>query len=170
MYDFSLPSEFERMYEDYFSKIYQHVFYRVLHKQDCEDLVSEIFLKVARNIFRFNPQEASFNTWIFAIARNTLIDHFRRRSNVVSLEHCDGLIWVDFEEQYASIVGEDRRMLYQALRQLDHRTRQILSLKYFAELNNREISRLINVNESTVSTLFLRGKKKMRELIDEKIS
>ena len=170
MYDFSLPSEFGRMYEDYFSKIYQHVFYRVLHKQDCEDLVSEIFLKVARNIFRFNPQEASFNTWIYTIARNTLIDYFRKRRNVVSLEHCDELIWVDFDEQYASIVGEDRRMLYQALRQLDHRSRQILSLKYFAGLNNREISRLINLNESTVSTIFLRSKRKMRELIDEKIS
>lgn len=169
MYDFSLPSEFERMYEDYFPRIYQHVFYRLLHKQDCEDLVSEIFLKVARNIFRFDAQEASFNTWIFTIARNTLIDSFRKRSNNISLDHCDALIGVDFDEQYAAIVGEDRKIVYKALMQLDDRSRQILSLKYFAELNNREISRLISVNESTVSTLCLRGKRKMRELLDEKV-
>jgi RNA polymerase sigma-70 factor (ECF subfamily) len=114
-------------------------------------------------------QEDSFNTWIFTIARNTLIDFFRKRSNNVSLDHCDALIWVDFEEQYAAIVGEDRRIVFKALRQLDDRSRQILSLKYFAELNNREISKLISVNESTVSTLCLRGKKKMKELLVEKV-
>ena len=75
VYDFTLPSDFERMYEDYF-KVYNFIFYRLLHKQDTEDLVSEVFLKVARNIFSFNAQKASFNTWIFTIARNTLTDYF----------------------------------------------------------------------------------------------
>lgn len=170
MYDFTLPSDFERMYEDYFPKIYNYVFYRLLHKQDTEDLVSEIFLKVARNLLSFNAQKANFNTWIFTIARNTLIDHFRRRKTTVSLDDSDvDLTGADYAEQYETIVDDERKLVYQALMRLDGRSRQILALKYFGELSNREISKLTGINESTVSTIALRSKQKMREYLLENV-
>lgn len=168
MYNFTLPSDFERMYEDYFPKVYNYIFYRLLHKQDTEDLVSEVFLKVARNIKSFNEQKATFGTWIFTIARNTLTDHFRRRKSTVSLDDCDiGLTGTDYHEQYEIIEDDERRSVYQALMQLDARSRQILALKYLAELNNREISKLTGINESTVSTIALRAREKMRAYLLE---
>lgn len=170
MYDFTLPSEFERMYTDYFPRIYNFIFYRLLHKQDTEDLVSEVFLKVARNIFSFDAQKASFSTWIFTIARNTLTDYFRRRKSTVSLDDCDvDLTMVDYTEQYEALESDERRSVYQALMQLDARSRQILALKYLAELSNREISKLIGINESTVSTIALRARQKMRKYLLENV-
>jgi len=168
MYDFTLASDFERMYEDYFPKIYNFIFYRLLHKQDTEDLVSEIFLKVARNIFSFNAQKASFNTWIFTIARNTLTDYFRRHKKTVSLDDVDfDLTGVDYTAQYESIEDEELKSVYQTLTRLDDRSRQILALKYFAELSNREISKLTGINESTVSTICSRGREKLRQFLQE---
>ncbi|MGE5544517.1 MAG: RNA polymerase sigma factor, partial [Bacillota bacterium] len=170
MYDFTLPSEFERMYEDYFPKVYNFIFYRLLHKQDTEDLVSEVFLKVARNIFSYNPQKAKFNTWIFTIARNTLTDYFRRRQRTVPLDECDAeLTRIDYAEQYEAIEDDERRMVYQALMRLDSSSRQVLALKYFGELSNREISKLTGINESTVSTIALRSRQKMREYLLENV-
>jgi RNA polymerase sigma-70 factor (ECF subfamily) len=170
MYDFTLPSDFERMYEDYFPKVYNFIFYRLLHKQDSEDLVSEVFLKVARNIFTFDAQKASLNTWIFTIARNTLTDYFRRRKTNASLDNCgDAFLGIDFAEQFEAIENDNRKSVYKALMQLDDRSRQIMALKYFAELNNREISRLTGINESTVSTICLRGREKMRKYLLENV-
>jgi RNA polymerase sigma-70 factor (ECF subfamily) len=171
VYDFTLPSDFERMYEDYFPKVYNFIFYRLLHKQDTEDLVSEVFLKVARNIFSFNAQKASFNTWIFTIARNTLTDYFRRRKNTLSLDECEfAFTGADYAEQYDMIEDDDRKAVYQALMRLDGRSRQVLALKYFGELSNREISKLTGINESTVSTIALRGRQKMREYLLESVN
>ncbi|WHH58792.1 RNA polymerase sigma factor [Petroclostridium sp. X23] len=167
MCDFKNFSDFEKMYEEYFPKIYNYIFFRLLNKEQTEDLVSEIFLKVTQKIFSFDASKASFNTWIFVIAKNTLTDYFRRQKKCVSLDDSTNsvLITVDFEEQYKEIVNEDRKILYKALSQLDDRTRQVLYLKYFGELNNREISKVTGINESTVSTIFVRGKKKMKELL-----
>ncbi len=167
MYDFTLPSEFEQMYTDYFPKVYNYMFYRLLHKQDSEDLVSEVFLKVARNICRFDAQKASFSTWIFTIARNTLIDHLRRRKINLSLDDCAETMAVDSAEQYEAIENGERKLVYRALMRLDDRSRHILALKYFAELNNRAIARLTGVNESTVSTIYLRARAKIRKFLAE---
>ncbi len=108
--------------------------------------------------------------WIFTIARNTLIDHFRRRKTTVSLDDSDvDLTGADYAEQYETIVDDERKLVYQALMRLDGRSRQILALKYFGELSNREISKLTGINESTVSTIALRSKQKMREYLLENV-
>jgi len=51
---------------------------RLTNKNDASDLVQEIFIKAWKNIRRFNPLQASFKTWIFTIARNTITDFFRK--------------------------------------------------------------------------------------------
>ena len=68
------------------------------------------------------------------------------------------------------IEDDDRKAVYQALMRLDGRSRQVLALKYFGELSNREISKLTGINESTVSTIALRGRQKMREYLLESVN
>lgn len=167
MYDFSVSSELARMYENYFSKIYNFVFYRILNKEQTEDIVSDIFLKVAENVFRYDEKKANFNTWIFTIARNTLIDYYRSRRIYIPIDNEENSIElsIDFEEQCNLIEDENLKELYRALSMIDDRTRLIIGLKYFEGLNNREISKQIGINESTVSTIYVRGLKKLRGLI-----
>jgi len=167
MYNLQTPSGFEKMYEDYFSKIYNYVFYRVLHKEQTEDIVSDIFAKVLENLHRYDSQKGSFSTWIFAIARNSLTDYYRRRRVCVSMDVPDTYIEpsIDFEEQCDVIVDEELREMYKALAALDERTRMVISLKYFGEFNNREISRQTGINESTVSTLCCRGLAKLEKIL-----
>ena len=73
-HDITAPRGFEAMYREYFPKIYNYIFYRILSKEDTEDIVSEIFTKTARSADAFDSQKASFNTWIYRIAKNVLID------------------------------------------------------------------------------------------------
>ena len=79
--EWNLTSEqgFEQMYGEYFPKIYNYVFYRLLNREETEDIVSEVFIKVARNVHTFDGRKASFKTWIYTITKNALTDHYRSR-------------------------------------------------------------------------------------------
>lgn len=161
----------DKIYEDYFSRIYNYVFYRLLNREQTEDVVSEIFLKVISNLGRFDSEKASFSTWIFNIAKNAIIDHIRKRRRCVYLEDGNARIefscTVDFEEQYEKIAGEDRKHLYAALTQLDEKQRHIIALKYFGEFTNRKISEITGINESSVSTICFRAISRLRTLLKE---
>src|SRR5262245_22863940 len=70
---------FGRLYGYYFERIYRFVRLRVGNQSDAMDVTHDVFLKALRNIGRFSPRhEASFEVWLFTLARNTLIDGWRR--------------------------------------------------------------------------------------------
>jgi len=167
---FRNESELNAMYEEYFPKVYNFVFYRLLHREHAEDVVSEIFLKVISNIGKFDPDKAAFSTWLFTIANNSVIDHFRKQrrfadttDGTVKLEE---LCAIDFDEQYEKITNDDRKRLYKALTMLDEKQRHIISLKYFSGMSNKIISELTGINESSVSTICARTIARLRSIFN----
>ena len=159
---YSIASEqgFERMYEEYFSKIYNYIFYRILSREDTEDIVSEVFLKAARNARSFDPKKASLQTWLYTIVKNALTDYYRARKTVLSLE--DEVVQVDFEAQLEQITCQQRKEVYRALFQLKERERIVVYCKFFEGYNNRQIAALLDMNESTVGTVLSRALSKLR--------
>ncbi|TAL19526.1 sigma-70 family RNA polymerase sigma factor, partial [Patescibacteria group bacterium] len=70
------PEKFRKFYETHFNKIYRFVLFRVGNRELAEDLVSEIFVK-ALKAFPSYDESRSRSSWIFTIARNHLINHYR---------------------------------------------------------------------------------------------
>lgn len=171
MYNFEIISDIEKMYEDYFPRIYNYVFYRLLHREQTEDVVSEVFLKVIASIRKFDPEKASFTTWIFCITNNAIIDHYRKQRRYVQTPDgtlkMDAITEVDFDEQCEKILSDDRKQLYNALSGLDEKQRHIIALKYFGDFNNRTISQMTGINESSVSTICFRAIAKLRALLKD---
>lgn len=169
MYDFSLPEGFQCLYEEYYPKISNFLYFRLLCKRDTEDLTSEIFLKVAENNYRYDPHKTSFNTWIFTIARNTVTDFYRKRHVHQSIydenRRIEPIAHMDIE--YEIIQNEQLRVLYRALSKLEDRERSLLSLKYWGEMQNRQIAKITGIKESTVGTICLRAVSKMRREMGE---
>ncbi len=159
--------DFAKIYEEYFSKIYNFMFYKVLNKEIAEDLTSEFFIKLLTKIDTFDDSKATLNTWLYTIARNSVTDYFRAHKITLSVDNEDSPINlpVDFEMEKEIIKNEDRRALYEALTNIDERTRKLLSLKYFFGMSNKEISGVTGINESTVSTICLRGIEKLKKLL-----
>jgi len=157
----------EEAYEIYFPKVYNFIYYRVLHKQDAEDITSAVFIKVAKHFDAYDPDKGSLSSWIFKIADNTLLDHFRSNSSKGICGNIDELpdaaLSVDFEGEARLIKDEALRELYMALSQLDGKTREIIAMKYFWEKTIRQIATEKQMNESTVSTMHNRGLDKLRK-------
>ena len=83
----STAESFGHLYEEYISKIFQYVNYRVGDRTIAEDLTSDIFNKALTNFTKYDSGKAAFSTWIFSIARNTIIDYYRKRSNEQKLRN-----------------------------------------------------------------------------------
>jgi RNA polymerase sigma-70 factor (ECF subfamily) len=79
---------FAGFYEQYLPKVYRYISYRISDTPTAEDLTSIVFEKALTKFDSFCPEKAQFSTWIFTIARNTLIDHFRTdvKSRTVSFD------------------------------------------------------------------------------------
>ena len=93
----------EKLYTDYYRKVRSFIASRVNSYQDAEDLTSDVFVKVYKKLDTFDPKKANVSTWIYTIARNTVIDFYRTSNQ--TLEYDDSILIEDDEGE--SIINED---------------------------------------------------------------
>lgn len=162
--------DLEGLYQEYFPKVYNFFFYKVLHKENAEDLTGRTFLKIAEHLHTYVPEKAKLGTWIWQISENTLIDFYRTQKRVFPLdaEAADGCsaLSVSFDEQYAQIINPGRKALYAALFKLSERDRMLICYKYLLGFSYHEIADKFQINESTLATALLRAKNKLRKELE----
>lgn len=156
-------SDFARVYEEQVWQVYGFFAYRVGDKDAAEDLTQTTFERALRAWSRFDPRRGSERTWLFAIARNLLIDHHRRKGSAAltalvetDLEPVDGP-----EERFASPVD-----IQEALSQLSEREREVLALRYGGDLSGPEIARLLGLSLANVQQINSRALHKLRRLVE----
>lgn len=163
--------ELEKLYEEYFPKIYNYIFYRLFQKEETEDLVSCIFLKIAEHLDSYDSHKASFSTWIYHIASNTFTDYCRTRKKSVSLDDENNpgynTMTVEFDTQYDQVLEPKRKILLSALGQMNERDRTILYCVYFEGMSYREVSGRLGINESTLASALMRAKAKLRQQLEK---
>jgi len=163
------PLDMEAVYNEYFSTVYNYVFYKLLNRENAEDVVSQVFMKVMSKLDTFDSAKASLKTWIIRITDNTLIDYYRRRRPMLSIDHeesgLENVLYVHFDEQYDQEIAPERQAVLAALKQLPERERMFIYYKYFENITNREIARQMNMNENTVSAIMARARKKLKDML-----
>jgi len=155
---------FEQLYNLYFPKIYGFVYKRVGQKQICEDIVSEVFMKVFTNLKDYQNQGMSFGCWVYKIATNKLIDYYRtgKRKLIVGVERLENIgSKENVGEQTANKMELEKAQV--VIQTLPENYQQIINLKFFAELNNQEIAKIMKISENNAGVLIFRALKKFRE-------
>ena len=79
--------KFGALYDLYAEKIYRFVYFRVRHKETSEDLVSQTFFKALEGIKSFDLARGNFSSWLYRIARNNLIDHWRAQKIHLNIDN-----------------------------------------------------------------------------------
>jgi RNA polymerase sigma-70 factor, ECF subfamily len=147
---------------------------------DAEDLTQDVFLKLYRNLASFDTQKGSFQTWITTLARNLLVDHFRRTrldratdSLDASLSsEDDGPTMADrladtrpSQEQHAS--GLELKVRIQAaLKQLSPELREAVILRDLEDMDYKEIAQVLRIPEGTVKSRISRGRGELARLLE----
>ena len=159
----SRDEELRRVYQRHVGAVYAFLAYSV-DAATAEDLTAGTFERVIRAWDRFDPALASERTWILTIARNLLTDHFRSPKNqrTISVDEYPSVL--DHLEDDA---GWDRSILDQAelqqlLRVLQPRERELLALRYGADLSAEQTADLMNLTADNVHQITSRALKKLR--------
>ncbi len=153
--------DWEVAYREYLPRVYNFFRYRVGDQSFAEDLTADVFEKAWRGRARFRRDLGAFSTWLFTIVRNTATDHFRRNGRDTRLEAVGELQDPASLEDTAQREHDFAR-LNSLLSQLPERERELIALKYGAELTNREIAQLMHLSESNVGTILHRTVEKLR--------
>ncbi|WP_433971575.1 RNA polymerase sigma factor [Tunturiibacter lichenicola] len=146
---------------------------------DAEDLTQEVFLKLYKNLGSFDTQKGSFQTWITTLARNLLVDHFRRTRLERASESLDATF--DGEEdgptmadrladprqsQEQHVAGLELKVRIQnALKQLSPELREAVILRDLEDMDYKEISQVLRIPEGTVKSRISRGRGELAKLL-----
>lgn len=158
---------FEELYDKYFARIYNYLRYRLIERGAADDLVSVVFEKVLDKYDSFDPARYGLEPWLFAIARNTLNDYFRRRKvrGWLSItDHEENIVSAESVEAAAQRSEENARLL-EALAELSEQERELIAMKFTLEMTNRDIAGETGLGESNVAVILFRAMKKLREIL-----
>ena len=157
--------EFARAYDDHVWDVYGFFGYRVRTTHQAEDLTHEVFERALRAWSRFDPDRASARTWLLAIARNVLIDHYRtdRSGNERPLGEEAGEVPY---ERLGSTEIEPRLgpspEIEAALAVLSDRDREVLALRFGGDLSGAEIADLTGHSLANVQQILSRSLRRLR--------
>lgn len=154
---------FGKLYDLYFNKIYRFIYYRVSHKETAEDLAEEVFIKVHNKIKNLEA-EGAFQAWLYQIARNLVIDHYRRQKSTVALEEVENII--EYESNIIDVLNleAEQKSLLKILKQLSPEEQILLKMKFFEELDNTTIAALLNKSEGAIRIMQFRTLAKLKKL------
>jgi RNA polymerase sigma-70 factor, ECF subfamily len=140
---------------------------------EAQDLTQEVFLRVFRTLKTFRSAEGSLGTWLARVARNLLIDHYRRtRQERVTDPIEDQLTVLEEKGATASerpdhaVAGrEASEMLQAALQKLSPDLREAVILRDLQEMEYREIAEVLGIPEGTVKSRINRGRAELARLL-----
>ena len=165
----SLAEAFARLYDEFMPKVFKYVSYRIADIDEAEDITSSVFEKALTNFNKYNEDKASFSTWIFTIARNTLTDHYRSSSKNKDLQ-TEVLTDAMINGSYGGddlITEEDKKVLRAYIAQLSKQEQEIIALKFGSEMTNRQIAKNLELSESNVGIIIYRTVRKLRDKFAE---
>ena len=153
------------LYERHVRRIYNYVYYRTGSAADAEDLTSRTFFQAMNNLHRYQVQAVPFSAWLYRIAHNLVANWHRDtgRHRAASTDVLLGIASDDAEPQDTAEIGEERRELHQAIRNLAADRQQLLLLKYSEELSNDEIATIMGRTEGAIKALLHRTVKGLRD-------
>jgi RNA polymerase sigma-70 factor (ECF subfamily) len=156
------------LYDEHHDNIFKYLWLRVGDRQVAEDLTGDVFIRMMSALPNYRLAGAPFRAWLYRIAHNLIVDHFRRANlrTPVPLEA--------IEEQAREddpLAAVDRKLLVErlqhALSQLDQLQREVVALRFVVGLSLQEVAQVIGRSEAAVKSLQHRGLAALRRALSE---
>ena len=154
--------KFGALYDLYAEKIYRFVYFRVRHKETSEDIVSQTFFKALEGIKSFEATKGNFSSWLYRIAKNTVIDHYRTQKFHLDIDNLWDLRMQENLE-YDAEIKEKIQKAQERLAKLDGWQREIIIMKIWDGLTHKEISQILGKSEGNIKMTYSRAMAKLRK-------
>jgi len=159
-------ADFSVQYREFYPKVFAYVYGRVQDKEVSLDIVSEVFERAFSKGASLRSNEA-FGAWLFTIARNAVASHWRKEKPAARALHSVAWEWEltqhHRDPEQTILEREQMAILLYHVHQLSQREQEVLSLKFDAELSNRQIAQVMNTSEVNVRVTIYRVLRKLRD-------
>jgi RNA polymerase sigma factor (sigma-70 family) len=156
--------DFDALYRDARDDVFAYTATLLRDSAAAEDVTAQAFERAYKRRSRFDARRGSPRAWLFGIARNAALDELRSRKRTAAAEMPPPPAQPAPDE--AAELAAERDLVRQALNRLGAREREIIALKYHADLSHAEIAEVLGVSASNAGTLLHRAMTKLREAVD----
>lgn len=157
---------FGTLYDLFADRVHRYLYFRV-DKDDAEDLMETVFVKAWEKIHQYKPGSSAFASWLFRIAHNLLVDHYRLNHSVEALTE----EYQEYRSEYHPKITTERKVESDALRdglkKLKDEYQQVLVLKYINGFSNQEVSEMLQKSEGGVRILQYRALRALRTVLED---
>jgi RNA polymerase sigma-70 factor (ECF subfamily) len=144
----------EELYLLHFDRIYGYLHLSVGNRHDAEDLTTQTFMRMLESITRFRWQSAPFSAWLFRIAHNLAMDHFRASRRLQPEEEVPEPIGEEEPSaEAAAMQSIGRQSMLELIDDLSHDQKQVLTLKFVFNLKNAEVATILGKTEGAIKSL-----------------
>ena len=156
------------LYDRYETKIYTYIYRRIGDEPAAEDLTSQVFMRMLQAIREDKAWHSSFSGWLYRIAHNLVIDHYRQRARHTQVSIDDNPTLSDdndnpVENVAAQMEAEQIRF---AMRQLTEEQSEVLSLRFLEGYSIQEVALMMDKTEGAIKALQYRAVATLRQLLE----
>ncbi|MFQ5942701.1 MAG: RNA polymerase sigma factor [Anaerolineales bacterium] len=159
---------FGTLYTRHLDAIYRYVFFRVSDVPLAEDLTEEVFVRAWTALPNYEPRGHRFTSWLYRIARNLVVDHYRKQSSRASEDDTGMENLPDPqilpEDQIAN--QQDLASLARAVQQLGDDEQHVIILRFVEGLSHREVAEVIGKSEGASRVIQHRALEALAELVE----
>lgn len=159
----------EKIFDHFSPKIFRFFMVRIASRQDAEDLTQEVFLRLIEKIGTFNKNLGNFSGWFWQIAKNILIDHYRKKKSFPTanpdIAAKKSLTNDPNDLQKTVIEKNEVEEILKIVKKFSEEEQEIFSLRFLSELSYKEISRMTKKSEGNLRVINHRIIQKIRDSI-----
>ena len=161
-------ASFAILYEHFYDKIYRYVSFKTSNALEAEDITAEVFVKMLESIHTFRWKGYQFSSWLFRIAHNLVMDHFRRRGRRATVNLDDvspAAVGYTPDLEHQVDINLSMESVQVAMKDLTDLQREVISLRFAAGLSVAETARAVGKRDNAVKALQHAGLKKLRNAL-----
>jgi len=155
------------LYDQHHTALFRYLFSRLGERQIAEDLTGDVFMRMITALPHYQPSQTPFRAWLYRIARNRLVDHYRQAGNRPPIP----LSQAEEHQAHMEDLGllTDQKMttdrVLAALSKLEATQREVVALRFLSGLSLQEVAETLEKSESAVKALQHRGLAALRQAL-----
>ncbi len=159
-------SAFGSLYDQYHPQIYRFVFIKVSRREDAEDLTHEIFKRAWQNMHAYEDLGFPFSSWLYRIARNQVVDHYRTQKQDVPLDDAEPE-WITSGEDREQLVDRHLEMgrVKAAIQKLKPEHQDVVILRFIEDLPIKDVAAAIGKSEGAVKLIQHRAIGELKKML-----
>ena len=160
-------SAFGLLYDKYQPQIYRFIYLKVSHREEAEDLCHQVFLSAWQNIKSYEFKGFPFSSWLYSIARNKVIDHYRTKKFFIDIETV--YITEENDKKTNESILDFKISLEnvkKAIPELPQIEQDVIIMRFVEDMSPREIASILNKSEGSIRLIQHKAIKRLKELLN----